>query len=271
MTDPFHSPDFVKGYAAFARHSKAYSGMMNALLEMTSVTGKHVADVGAGTGAGIEPILIRNPSHLVALEPSEAMLEQLRANYGSNPLVTIVQGSAADLGRFGRFDITLSSHVFPYMENPREALQGVMSAADEWVLSAVIEDQRTFHGTDFYNDFLTLIQRLYEEAHGTKLELIKMPKVAHPIRTVYSSVDDVVRLVRDGGFEVAETRPTFDVQTKQEFLERAYAAFPGATEDFKAYLRNVAEEVFKHCKHPEFPEGVVANQRHTLIKVVHKK
>src|SRR3989344_6572343 len=114
-SDPFHDANFVQGYDAFAKESGAYSGMMNLLLDMTSVMGKRVADVGAGTGAGIEPILARHPAQLIAAEPSGAMVEKLRANYSGDPRVTIAQVGAQDLSCAGKFDVALSSHVFPYL------------------------------------------------------------------------------------------------------------------------------------------------------------
>src|SRR3989344_8864444 len=266
VKDPFETREFVQGYDLFCRATGIYSRMMETLLDMTQVAGKRVADVGAGTGAGIDPIIRRNPSLVVALEPSPAMLRYLQMDYGKNPLVLIVEGQARDLAHSGKVDIALSGHVFPYLENPREALEGVMSAADEWVFSTVVEDPHTISGTDLFNGFMELAERLHEETYKTKIQLPRQKNVVHRVHKIYGSADDVVSLIRDGGFDVSDLRESYDVSKKADFLSQVYPFFSD-TRDVRTYIDNLVEHVFARLRHPAHEEGVAVYQHHVLVKV----
>ena len=58
--------------------------------EFRNYIGKHVVEVGAGTGTFSQLILKTNPSTFVAIEPSTNMYESLRDRIGGNPNVRIL-------------------------------------------------------------------------------------------------------------------------------------------------------------------------------------
>ena len=58
--------------------------------EFRNYIGKHIVEVGAGTGTFSQLILKTNPSTFVAIEPSTNMYESLRDRIGGNPNVTVL-------------------------------------------------------------------------------------------------------------------------------------------------------------------------------------
>jgi SAM-dependent methyltransferase len=89
--------------------------------------GRRVLDVGAGIGTFTEE-LARAADEVVAIEPEDADLAQLRARFAHNPKVTVVDLDAgslatADLG--APFDAAYCSNVLEHIADDTGAMRGV--------------------------------------------------------------------------------------------------------------------------------------------------
>jgi SAM-dependent methyltransferase len=89
--------------------------------------GRRVLDVGAGIGTFTEE-LARVADEVVAVEPEEADLKQLRARFARSPKVTVVDLAAGALVRsyLGRpFDAAYCSNVLEHIADDVGAMRGV--------------------------------------------------------------------------------------------------------------------------------------------------
>ncbi|MCE0494928.1 class I SAM-dependent DNA methyltransferase [Vibrio salinus] len=107
----------------------------HALLEKTvSTEGKHILDMGCGTGLMTEFVAM-NAKSVVALDSSELMIEELDKKGLRNvePVVDLLtRGLVAQHPAFRKqFDVIVASSVFGYLENISEAMEVIYSLMDK--------------------------------------------------------------------------------------------------------------------------------------------
>lgn len=163
-----------------------------------------VLDVGAGPGRHSLP-LARLAGRVVAVEPSEAMREQLRANAaGVENLEIVADGwpSAWETHQVERADLVVCSHVaYPVVE-VEPFLRALDRAARRACYLALRTDQREA-------PFLDLFKRIWGEPRALAPTALDLLNVAHqlglpanlelvpfPVWRGYASLDDAVDQVR---------------------------------------------------------------------------
>lgn len=132
---PPNSDPVLREYAGLAaRYDRRWTFYIEATLRETLMRldagpGDRILDVGCGTGALLHALSVSSsPSsatgQLTGIDPSREMLDVALIKLG--PLVRLVEASAEDLPfRDGAFDIVVSTSVFHYLRQPRQALQEI--------------------------------------------------------------------------------------------------------------------------------------------------
>jgi SAM-dependent methyltransferase len=132
--------------------------------------GRRVLDVGAGIGTFTEE-LARVADEVVAVEPEEADLRQLRARFARNPKVTVVEldaGSLADADLGAPFDAAYCSNVLEHIADDTGAMRGVYAQLRPGgTLLALVPAHPALYGA---TDRLVFHERRYDKRTlGTRL------------------------------------------------------------------------------------------------------
>jgi SAM-dependent methyltransferase len=132
--------------------------------------GRRVLDVGAGIGTFTEE-LARVADEVVAVEPEEADLQQLRARFAQNPKVTVVEldaGSLADADLGAPFDAAYCSNVLEHIADDTGAMRGVYAQLRPGgTLLALVPAHPALYGA---TDRLVFHERRYDkETLGARL------------------------------------------------------------------------------------------------------
>jgi SAM-dependent methyltransferase len=132
--------------------------------------GRRVLDVGAGIGTFTEE-LARAVDEVVAIEPEEADLKQLRARFEDNAKVTVIDLAAGALGTAelgAPFDAAYCSNVLEHIADDTGAMRGVYAQLRPGgTLLALVPAHPALYGA---TDRLVFHERRYtKETLGTRL------------------------------------------------------------------------------------------------------
>jgi SAM-dependent methyltransferase len=92
------------------------------LLAPEDVAGKHVADLGSGTGRIVDMLLDAGAAHVTAMEPSDAFDVLVANTRGRADRVRAVRGRADELPD-GPYDVIVSIGVLHHIEDPAPAVR----------------------------------------------------------------------------------------------------------------------------------------------------
>ncbi|MEK6987275.1 MAG: methyltransferase domain-containing protein [Candidatus Thermoplasmatota archaeon] len=187
--------DVVRGDEAVDRHF-----WLAALVEVGRITpGERVLDLGAGTGRFSR--LVAEIAHVVAVDPSPAMIDQARAK--GTPNLILADAHALPFRR-DAFDVTLLIMVVHQLADYRKAMREVARVSHRAVIAT--------------SDMRTRTLGILEEAFPSLLAID---------RARFPPVDELVTALKHAGFlrvEVEE-RPhgrTFTVAQELERVKRKY-------------------------------------------------
>lgn len=123
----YHSKRFGKGLHLVSKDELDLIGQW--ISEVTNNKPAVYIDVGAGTGRGLGQLLNHSPKKIFALDPSGAMLNQLKLNYKTTLKNKIVQTITANSDKIplpnSSVDIAISLHLFKHIPNTESTLREI--------------------------------------------------------------------------------------------------------------------------------------------------
>lgn len=108
---------------AYSKHRPSYPAGIISVLVQEGVLGKNsgIADIGSGTGK-LAQVFLENGHRVTCIEPNREMRSQARADLGSYPACTIMDGTAESTGlEGGSVDLVVAGQAFHWF-NPQESV-----------------------------------------------------------------------------------------------------------------------------------------------------
>src|SRR4051812_47234903 len=116
-----HWDRLVAGYDPVMSSDPSYRSLLARSVGLIPDGATKILDLGSGTGALTGLCRLAHPGALVVgLDPAPAMIGEAQVRFASDPLVTFLLGSAADLSAFSddEFDAVVSNFALHHLTQP---------------------------------------------------------------------------------------------------------------------------------------------------------
>lgn len=116
--------------ADFYSDREMLSDLLGPLMDVSEITGRRVAEIGAGTGRIVSMLLDRGAAHVVAIEPSDAV-DALRDNLArrdDSEKVTVLRVRGEQIPTDQAFDLVLSVGVLHHIPDPAPVVRAAYQA-----------------------------------------------------------------------------------------------------------------------------------------------
>jgi SAM-dependent methyltransferase len=126
--------DFGDQWTRFQDNSGYYGSLqlfediVGAVLRPADVSGKHVADIGSGTGRIVEMLLAAGAAHVDAIEPSRAHTVVRERFADRQDRVTVHQLRGEEIAGLGPFDVVCSIGVLHHIPEPLPVVKAAHAA-----------------------------------------------------------------------------------------------------------------------------------------------
>lgn len=184
------------------------------LLQGQELKGKHIADIGCGTGRQWPAILNKQPVTLTGFDVSAGMLKKLKQKYPQGRAHKIGDNLFSDVAD-ASFDMIVSTLTVAHIEDINEAMHAwcrLLKPSSEIII------------TDFHPHTLTLGgKRTFK--HGKTL--IAVRNYVHPIYTIKDTLlSNGFKLVAQQEIKIDETMKPFYANANALHIYEKYLGFP---------------------------------------------